>query len=60
MSVYNVKIAVVACVEAPDEASAIAWVDRRLVAAGFGTLTDCGAEYADAFEAEYGTEVTWS
>jgi hypothetical protein len=54
--VWNVRVAVVMNLRAPDGPAAIRKLDRALRAAGFEPLTDAGSDYADAFEAEDGTE----
>ncbi len=50
--VFNVKIACVELIEAPDAASAVAKLGAALIAAGFSPLLDAGPEYASAFESE--------
>ena len=58
MTIYNVKVAVVANVEALGPVTAVRILDHQLQAAGFSTLTEGGPGYADAFEAEEGTEAS--
>ncbi len=50
MKTYNVKIAVVELIEAPDGAAAITKLAGQLRQAGFNVLREAG--YADAFESE--------
>jgi hypothetical protein len=54
--IWNVKIAVVMNLRAKDGPAAIGALSRALDRAGFTPLTDGGPDYADAFEAEDGTE----
>jgi hypothetical protein len=54
--VWNTKVAVVMNLRAEDAGAAIAALSKALDRAGFTPLTDGGPDYADAFEAEEGTE----
>jgi hypothetical protein len=55
--VWNVKIAVVMNLRAKDGPAAIARLAKALRRCGFEPMTDCGPDYANAFESEDGVIV---
>jgi hypothetical protein len=55
--VWNTKIAVIMNLRAEDADAAITKLAEALWRAGFEPMTDCGPDYADAFESEDGVTV---
>lgn len=56
--IYNTRVAVVMNIVADNEADAVRRLSSALEWAGFTHMAAEGAEYADAFAAEEGTELS--